>query len=377
MITQKRFSDGNLSISRVVVFIALIMLMFVLQHPVVLIAGSLICAGYAIYSYWPIGVKNGQLILFFTCLTLFLPGFIKPEHGFSPIFYAFSTVSVFFAAKAISNYSNYVFLAAFRIIFIFSILAIALILYAYWGHPEPFGEVIEGSSTNGIPAYLIVLQIGLSLCHFLVRGQLPLLSPILTGSVAFFGNGRGSLVVAGIIISVSFIFNLALNNKQSRARKAIFVFIFCLIVLILTQHGAELLDLLTSYTKLSVGLEDSNRLNILNQYINKLNPWTVFVGAEYHGTVIEYKHNGNPHISYIRTHSFFGLPLTLLAIASPLLVLFYKKPFKLRLVFFTFISLAAIRAGSEPIFFPTLLDFFYFLYFFIYIKQIGVNNYQQ
>lgn len=374
MIKQKRFSDRNFSISQVALFIALIMLIFTLQRPVALIAGSLLCAGYALYSYWPINIKNSQFIVFIAILTLFLPGFIKPEHGFSPIFYIFSTVSVFFAAKAISNYSNYVFLAAFRSIYILAILAISFILYLYWGHPEPFGEVIEGSSTNGIPAYLIVFQIGLSLCHFLVRGQLPLLSPILTGAVAFFGNGRGSLVVASIIIVVSFLFNIALIKTENLSRRAIYMFILGLIVFVLFQHGEEWLDLLTRYTKLSVGLDDSNRLNIFNQYIDKLDPWTMLVGSDYSGTVIEYKHNGNPHISYIRTHSFFGLPVTLLAMTSPLLVLLYKKHWKMRLVFFIFISLAALRAVSEPIFFPTLLDFFYFLYFFIYIKQRGINK---
>jgi hypothetical protein len=56
--------------------------------------------------------------------------------------------------------------------------------------------------------------------------------------------------------------------------------------------------------------------------------------------------------------------------ASPLIVLFgTMKLLSARLVFLYFIGLAAMRAYSEPVFFPTPLDFFYFSYFLIFFNH--------
>ena len=144
---------------------------------------------------------------------------------------------------------------------------------------------------------------------------------------------------------------------------------FACILASLALYGEELFDGVSSYTKLSVGLVDTNRLQIWDHYMAQINPYTFFMGADYAGTVIEYEYRRNPHIAYIRTHSFFGLPVTVLAILSPMLVLFASKAMSAKLVFLAFISLAALRATSEPLFFPTLLDLFYFSYFFVYLNH--------
>jgi hypothetical protein len=114
---------------------------------------------------------------------------------------------------------------------------------------------------------------------------------------------------------------------------------------------------------------DTNRLEIWDHYTRKIDGFTFLFGADYAGTVIEYEYRGNPHIAYIRTHSFFGLPLTLLALVSPGFVLLARKALAAKLVFFVFIGVAALRASSEPVFFPTLLDFFYFSWFLMYLKH--------
>lgn len=341
---------------------------FVLQHPVSLIAGTLICAIYAFgyYRFAKIGIDH---VLFYAAICmLFLPAFFKPYHGMSPIFYFFSTVSVFFAAKAVTQYSPDVFLGAIRLIYAFAVIAIALALYINWGQPEPLADVIPGSSTNGIPAYLIVIQIGLSLSNYLARGQMPLVSPLITGVVAFFGFGRGSLVVAALIIVISIFYNLLLINSASRSRKVFFPMFLVAAILGLSIGGDDLLQLLDSYTKLGAGLVDTSRLEIWEQYIDKINPWTLLFGADYAGTVIEGQYQGNPHISYIRTHSLFGLPIMLLALASPAFLFLSKKTITAKIICASLISMAALRAATEPILFPTLLDFFYFTYFFLFFR---------
>lgn len=356
------------SILRVFLFMSIVLLAFVYQKPVFLVAGSVLCAIYALVTHTPLRMSQQQLIVFFGVCVLFIPAFINLQHGLSPIFYFFSTISVFFSAKAITRYPPSVLLSAFRLIYGGAIVGIVIVLYMYWGYPEPFGMVIEGSSTNGIPAYLIVIQIGLSLCTYLVYRRLPVISPICTGVVAIFGNGRGSLVVAGLIILATLLVNLILIRSFPPRRRVVFVFALIILIICISPKIGYMFDQLIDHTKLSAGLADGNRIEILDQYLEKINPWTLFVGGDYAHTVIEYEYDGNPHISYVRTHAFFGLFVTVVALLSPLIPIFSRKTWSAKLVFVSFIGLAAMRAASEPIFFPTLLDFFYFLYFFIFFR---------
>jgi hypothetical protein len=346
----------------------MILLAFAIQRPVMLAAGAIICAAYALFHYRSACISNTQLLFFLLISALFLPGIINFYHGLSPAFYYFSTVASFYAAGAVTRHKPEVLMAAFRLVYWGSIVVISIILYEYWDYVEPLGMAITGSSTNAIPSYLLVIQIGLSLCNFLVHGRLPVFSPIATGVIAFLGNGRSSIVVAGLIIVVSLFFNLWLTGSISRKRQLIFFLILTSMVIPLVWNAEELIDLLLRYTKLSVGLVDENRLEILGEYWGKIEPWTFIFGADYAGTVIESVYLGNPHIAYIRTHSFFGLPLTILAMISPIFVLLCRKVLIAKLVFACFIGLAAIRASSEPLFFPTLLDFFYFTYFFLFFR---------
>lgn len=358
---------------RVSLLMAAILLAFVAQIPAVIVAGSALCGLYAWKARSQRTASWGDVAMIaFACL-LFFPAFTNLHLGASPIFYFFATVATFFAAQAVSRKPAAVLMRALGWIYWVALIGIAWILYTYWGYREPFGMFIEGSSTNGIPSYLIVVQIGLSLCTYAATGRLPVLTPLLTGTVAFYGVGRGSLVVAGLIIAFSFLLNLMPSARPGRWAWRIFFLIgFAVAVTLLALHGDEFFELITRHTKLSVGLVDANRLEIWHHYANKLNPYTLIFGADYAGTVIDYEHRGNPHIAYIRTHAFFGLPVTLLAILSPLLVLFVRKTLTAKLVFFSFICLAALRATSEPIFFPTLLDFFYFSYFFVYVNHAPV-----
>ncbi len=354
------------SIASLFLLMTLIFLSFAAQQYIFLIFGSFFCAFYAVVKYSSNCIRSSDLFIYALIISLFLPAFLKPNHGLTPAFYVFSSISVFFAAKAASYNKIETFLIVFRIMYALSIITIGIILYRYRDYVEPLGMVIEGSSTNAIPAYLIVLQIGLSLSNFLTHKQLPVLSAVTTGVVAFFGNGRGSLVVAGLIIIATLIFNAVAVSRQ-RQRILHFTFLAvaatCLII-----YFEEIFDFFYSYTKLSVGLDDGNRIEIINDYMGKMNLYSLIFGADYSNTVIDYKMHGNPHIAYIRTHSFFGLPLTLLALLSPALVFLSRKKMIEKAVFFVFIGLAALRATSEPIFFPTLLDFFYFTYFFLFFR---------
>lgn len=348
---------------------AVVLATFVLQLQVLLVAGSAVCAVYGVTASRHARVNPAHAVLTLAALLLFLPAFFKPYFGLTPPFYVAATIAHFLAAMAVSRHSPRILLAAFRILFAASVIGIGVALYVYWGVPEPLGEIIEGSSTNGIPAYLILLQVGLSLFSYLALGRVPILSPILTGAVAFFGYGRGSLVVAALILAFSLLLNFLLIHRAGRFRQFATYFMLTALCVALLWHAADLGQLLNDYTKLGAGLADSNRAEIWDQYLGKIDGWTLWFGADYAGTIIETVRAGNPHIAYIRTHAFFGLPVTLAALASPLIVLLAPKPWSSRLVACVFLTMATMRAASEPILFPTLLDFFYFAYIFAFFRH--------
>lgn len=350
-------------------FMTATLLAFISQIQVLIVAGVALCAIYAYCARANHYFQKKDFNLLLLCSLLFFPAFTKYYFGLSPVFYFISTVSTFFAAMAVSNKPPAVLVRAFEWIYWMAITGIAWVLYTYWGYPEPFGMVIEGSSTNGIPAYLIVVQLSFSLVHYLALGRLPVMSTIFTFIVAFFGNGRASLVVSALIIVATLTMNVTLTRGPQKKWRWVFLFLLILTVIISSIWGEELFDLLTRYTKLSVGLVDANRLEIWNQYSSKIDGFSLIFGADYSSTIIESEHNGNPHISYIRTHAFFGLPVTIIVMLSPLFVLFFRKAWAPKIVFCVFISLGALRATSEPIFFPTLLDLFYFTWFLILIKH--------
>ena len=355
----------------VTLFMAAILLAFVVQIPEVIVTGAVLCGVYAYGARSRAGLTHEQLLGGVLVSLLFLPAFVKPYHGLSPTFYFIATLLAFAAATVVSKKSPVVLLTSFRCVFWASAVAIATILYFYWDDPAPFGRVIEGSSTNGIPSYLIVVQVGLSLAHYLVHRRLPVVSPLFTATVAFFGSGRGSLVVAALLLAGTLLLNLLPAGEVGGRRWRRYYSIAVLLVLIaVAAYGEEIYELISTYTKLSAGLLDTNRLEIWEQYRDKIDAFHFLFGADYRGTIIETEYNNNPHISYIRTHSFFGLPITALAMVSPLIILLgMKKLFSARLVFLYFIGLAALRAYSEPIFFPTILDFFYFTYFLIFFNH--------
>ncbi|MDI1304839.1 MAG: hypothetical protein PSX42_08370 [bacterium] len=346
------------------------MMAFVLQRPETLFFGSVLCAVYAIFRTKFSPAKWDELfvvsILVLTCLVAVL----SFNHGIGPIFYLFSTISVFYAAKNFSKSSIKEISLCLEIVFWLAIFAIGCVLLNYWDSPEPFGEVIPGSSTNGIPSYLIILQIALSLAVFLEKKKLPINSPIFTLMVAIFGLGRGSIVVASIILASSIAINFSLKKMAIEVRFGIMLLVIIIISIFFIfyfDYGIVFYDLV-GQTKFSEGLLDPYRVEIFNEYLSKLNYFSGFFGSDYSGTVIATRYDGNPHISYVRTHAYYGFFALLFVIFSPLLILLSNKKFLYKFVFLSFILFALIRALSEPLLFPTLLDFFYFSYFFMFFR---------
>lgn len=354
-------------------FLIFLMTAFVLQRPETLFFGAVLCAIYAISIANVSRIKWNELPAVLIVVVACSFAVLSFNHGLSPVFYLFSTFSAFYAAKYFIEPSIKEVSRCLEVVFWLAIFAIGCIAFNYWDYPEPFGEVIPGSSTNGIPSYLIVLQIALSLAMFLKSKKLPVWAPIFTLAVAVFGLGRGSIAVAGMILVSSILINFLLKEMMIMTRISVMFFCALAVLLALMVFGLffdyELFfDNLIDQSKFREGLLDPYRMEILDEYLNKLNYFSFLFGSDYSGTVIASRYDGNPHIAYVRTHAYYGFFGLLFVTLSPLLIMFSNKKLFYKFVFLSFILFALIRALSEPLFFPTLLDFFYFLYFFMFFK---------
>lgn len=355
-------------LARMVFFVLLILVSFVIQQPTSIFLGSCFCAVYAIsfvsFSRTRLTGISFSIIFCFFCF----PSILSMNHGLSSIFYMLSTIAIFFAAKSFCQHSFEELLYCFRVVFGASIFGIGFVLFTYWGHPEPLGEAIPGSSTNGIPSYLIVLQVTLTVSNYLASKKLPIISPILTLVVAFFGLGRGSLIISALILLLSIFGNLLIRGILLRQRVFALLFIFVIVAIAMTNFDL-LTDFVVDGTKLREGLVDPYRMEIFYQYINKIDAWSLIAGSDYAGTVISAQYDGNPHISLIRTHAYFGVFVFLIVYLSPFLIFISNRPIVDKIIVFLLIDLILFRALSEPILFPTLLDFFYFCLFFMFFKD--------
>lgn len=336
-----------------------------MQMPETLFMGALLCCLYACRFLGEPNVSSNMLLIVNFFVLAFLPGIVGMNHGVSTLFYFFSTLAVFFAAKSFCcNTVEYV-LGCLRIVYAIAVCCIFLALYAYWDIPEPLGQVFPGSSTNGIPSYLIVLQAMLSITTFFALRRLPLISAGFTVVVAFFGLGRGSLIVSVLILLASAAINFFFGRVSKLQRICIFVaFLVCVIAI--AFYVDILKSALVDTTKLQEGLVDPYRMEIFRQYIAKIDALSFITGASYSGTVVESQYDGNPHISFIRVHSLLGIFGLLFVFFSPLFIMVAKKKLLDKFVTLLFISLMLLRALSEPILFPSLLDFFYFSMFFLF-----------
>lgn len=344
-----------------------ITLAFAYQATYTFVGGTALCAVFLVIyrrllRFDAEMATRGIIVLFLLC-----PAFFKPGHGFSPVFYVFSTAIAFLTALVISRFSAMAIHRAATIVYWFLAALVLMVLAIFWGSPFPFGEVVEGSSTNAIPAYMIIVQLLLCTTSFVVNGRAPILTPLLTFLIAFFGSGRGSLVVGGLIVGGSLIINLFPRNVSPLYRIALIALSLAAMAY-LALNIQELYEYVAQYTKLSVGVVDENRLGILNDYLATITPVTFFLGSEYEGTLIDILYKGNPHISFIRTHSFFGIFGLLLAALSPLVVFFARAPWSVKFPLGFFVTMAVLRAATEPILFPTLLDTVYFLMIMLFFR---------
>lgn len=338
---------------------------FVLQSPIIMVLSLLFLSLIAAYEFNKFGVPKNVLkiyiIISFTCFI----GLFKTSHDLSKFFYFFQELLIFTFCYYISRFGHY-YLKFLGWLLVTFILLSYYVLIANFDKPEPLSHFIEGSSQNGIPSYLLVLLVSYYFLTVLFKGKMPIFPAILSLVISFYGVGRGSMVVSLALIFLCVVHYFFFSTSKDGLRRFLVIASIISAIVVLFVNFEFIYDFIVSGTKLSVGLQDENRIGIFKSYMDSLNVAEYVSGGGYDDNIVGPVYHGNPHIAFIRLHAFLGLIPLVLVILSPIILLYRFKP--LNFVLLALIGLMLMRSMSEPVMFPTFLDFFYFMCLFVYVR---------
>jgi hypothetical protein len=292
--------------------------------------------------------------IFVLVLTIMLP--LSVFRGETAILHYAGTLASLAAAFLLTQ-SVEVYFKACRLILIASQTAVLVYLFRTGLANFPLENILPNSSSNGITSYLVVMQASYSLVSYLLYRRTALPTALVTLFICFVGFGRGSLLAAGALIAMAVIFRVPGRSVLGTLVRTLAL--VGVLVGALSTYSAAFSDLIAG-TKIGGGLYDPSRMDMMRDYMERIDAGTVWSGAGYEGTRIADRYNNNPHNSLIRAHHIFGLPYLLLILCFPLYMArgMPSRPVKLYAAGIFFI--VVFRSFTEPILFPTLFDFFYF-----------------
>lgn len=352
-------------------FISLTVILFSLQSSVTIILSYIASLIYLLVTNSL--VKINKFIIFYWLIFSMLVSVcvFQFNHGITPFFYLLFTPFIILSAKKIATKDSEHIENIIKKTYLFFVCIIIIGLIYNLDKPEPLANIIPWSSQNGITSYLIVVHISYSIVYYFRKKKLPILLSIILVIITLYGLGRGSIIISMMILLISLFANYFLG-KNILIKILFFIPILCISTYFIHKQYLiyeNEIDLIIEGSKFSQNLSDDPRRDMLNEYLNKQDVWTVFFGSSFEGTSIIKYYDGNPHNSYIRVHSFYGI-IGLLSIFAPFWLIFLKKTSYInKFIVTVFIFILLIRAVSEPILFPTTLDFFYSFNFFFFYKH--------
>ncbi len=227
----------------------------------------------------------------------------------------------------------------------------------------PLDHMYEAGSSNGITSVLVVLQATYAGLCFVTRRGLPIVSSLVTVFICIAGFSRGSILLSVVVFFIVLI-GYILSIKSPKYRLTIVGLATLSAVCLFYLNYDTFLSFVELETKFAQGFEDLHRDQIHKDYLGKIDAYTFFTGADFSNTSIQNEYNNNPHSSLIRAHHLFGILYLGSVVFCVLLVLLSKR----RGVRFLFIGLLIfivfLRGLSEPLLFPTPMDFLFFLLLF-------------
>lgn len=348
-------------------FVLLVTILFSLQTAQTILASSLIllvsCVGFYDYK-----VNSSYVLVFGGLSVLIVSAILFRPGSFNSIAYYFifciSIVSAYLYRFKMRPDKLHVVLSV--VFYSWTVLLFFIIIRGVIGGQRyVFEGLIPGVSTNGIPAFYLIITVAYLSSVFRVSKKLPVVPTVLCLIVAYYGIGRGGILVAFLL----FCFYSCRWISSSVLKVLFFVIVTVGFGLFYAGEIVSYYDFFVASTKLSVGLSDPARAAILTDYLESLDVLSIFVGGDLDGSVAEKLYGGNLHISFLRSHNLFGLAYLAFVFISPFIVLI-RREFSFEIFFYFFMLLIIwLRALTEPNVFPTVLDLFYFIVLFMALGE--------
>lgn len=227
----------------------------------------------------------------------------------------------------------------------------------------PLDHMYEAGSSNGITSVLVVLQATYAGLCFVTRRGFPLVSSLVTVYICIAGFSRGSILTSVMICFIVLI-GYILSIKSPKYRLLMVGLAILSVTLFLSLNYDVLLSFVELNTKFGQGFVDSSRAQMYEDYFGKINAYSLFVGADFSNTSIQSDYNNNPHSSLIRAHHLFGILYLCAVVFCALLGALSNRRGVESLFIGSLIFIVFFRGLSEPLLFPTPMDFLFFLLLF-------------
>lgn len=235
-------------------------------------------------------------------------------------------------------------------------------LWWYGSKPEDIDKFFIGESRNYVSAMAFFLQLIYSASKYRANLKLPVVTPFITGLIAFLCFGRAGVALALAFVMVS----LVVYSWQSRGGMKAFLILQLLIAVAFAvyNHGV-ILEYLVNSTKFREGL-NTPRIAMVEEYFSGMDFVGFMLGRDISNlpTVVEY--GGNPHNSFIYGHYLYGFVYVVL-LAWLFSVFFYycclRRGYALYGLFVVFFL---VRILTDQMSLPGVFDlFFYYIYFVV------------
>jgi hypothetical protein len=281
------------------------------------------------------------LILILSGTTVYSPEYIKISLG--AISASFVLVISYYLAKALSSYNFAYYFSALS----FWLVAIPALWHVVNADARLLSEFFIGSSENVVSSWLIISSAAMMAARYSECKRIIFVPFIVTVIISVSLYTRASIAVS---------FGLLLFSIYARfgIGRVILVigFLGAPILFYLRDFFSVIIDII-SHTKFSSGGLESPRWNMWSAYIRDLNALSLLIGVDVSSIPEIHRYSDNPHSSFIRFHSMFGIfPL----IAGTFVLLIFCVRCKLLYIAMLFFIL--IRASTDTILVGVVFDVF-------------------
>lgn len=218
------------------------------------------------------------------------------EEGLQPLFYLIVMISAFIVGKLLVVEG--VFFRVSVISFWSASIFILVVSLASGFDRDSYDQVFEHASRNRLGAYLVITAVSAAIACYWERGRVVVYPSVIALLLSLPLYGRASIISSFMFFAVSIIARFGL-------RGAILLQPFFILIVVAFQHWG-IWEALISETNLSRGIE-SPRTQMAIGYMANLDLAGFFLGAPMGDIELINQYNGNPHNSFVRLHSLYGV----------------------------------------------------------------------